>query len=384
MGGRGFCGHRGHYTAFGDAPHTTGSAVVQTQFLWDLEFTGKVVKNVPTPSIMLPICRQKKLPTLLLRDGLINVTSSRVSKILLGPLSIRIWLMRRLASSTMTNRRLDSLSTEREHWRWCSRGYCTWHSKSEPKRRPWWWVLHRRWWWSRTDPPLVWKTMHFFSVSKLNFNYAFIVQGRFGVYLCVPLTSWADDPGLKPAGGVSSGSKSMRKVNITTQEMHQTALHVNPVNYYNELLKKWKKINISSLLLCTCKMALAPMKVRLCPGWRSLPERIQNHWFWSGGWNPAEWMSLLFLFCCFCFQTGAMLKSHFIIWIDVENVCPKSRFLAPKQVNLMFGTLSASPLWSYSTWTARFRVCLARFPPDIHFPDRRRWCTAWAMKKIEL
>lgn len=98
---------------------------------------------------------QKKVLTLLLSDGLINVTSSRVSKILLGPLTIRIWLMRRLASSTMTNRRLDSLSTDREHLRWCSRGHCTWHSKSELKRRPWWWVLRRRWWWSRTDPPLV-------------------------------------------------------------------------------------------------------------------------------------------------------------------------------------------------------------------------------------
>lgn len=163
MGGRGFRGHRGHYTAFGDAPHTTGSAVVQTQFLWDLQFTAKVVKNVRTPSIMLPICRQKKALTLLLSDGLINVTSSRVSKILLGPLNIRIWLMRRLASSTMTNRRLDSLLIEREHLRWCSRGHCTWHSKSEPKRRSWWWVLRRRWRWSRTDPPLLWKALYFFS-----------------------------------------------------------------------------------------------------------------------------------------------------------------------------------------------------------------------------
>lgn len=60
-------------------------------------------------------------------------------------------------------------------------------------------------------------------------------------------------------------------------------------------------------------MALAPTKVRLCPGWHSLPEMIRNHWFWSSGWNPAEWMSLLFL-------------SHFIIWIDVGNVCPKFSF----------------------------------------------------------
>lgn len=36
--------------------------------------------------------------TLLLSEGLMNVTSARVSKILFGPLASRIWLMRRLDS----------------------------------------------------------------------------------------------------------------------------------------------------------------------------------------------------------------------------------------------------------------------------------------------
>lgn len=60
----------------------------------------------------------------------------------------------------------------------------------------------------------------------------------------------------------------------------------------------WKGKNILLHLLCTCKLASAPRRVRLCPEWGSLPELIQNHWFWSDGWNPAQKISLLFLLCC--------------------------------------------------------------------------------------
>lgn len=49
-----------------------------------------IKKNVLIPLILIPFFRLKKVLTLLLSDGLINVTSSRVSKILFGPLSIRI------------------------------------------------------------------------------------------------------------------------------------------------------------------------------------------------------------------------------------------------------------------------------------------------------
>lgn len=63
MGGRWFGGDRGHYAAFGDAPHTTGSAVIQTQFLWVQvqEFKMRVVcsnnsnkKKVLAKNILFP------------------------------------------------------------------------------------------------------------------------------------------------------------------------------------------------------------------------------------------------------------------------------------------------------------------------------------------
>lgn len=50
---------------------------------------------------------------------------------------------------------------------------------------------------------------------------------------CVLLTPWTDDSRSEPARGVLPGSKAMWKVDLSTQEMNHTDLHVDPVNQFD-------------------------------------------------------------------------------------------------------------------------------------------------------